>query len=359
MKLADRIIEGVAVPVIAVDADLQVLAMNGLAKKAFAEIGQDFHLDGFLKRVSGLRALLKKVIENAEPATIKIKAKAGFRSDYSITLSNIGALDHVASPVVVMTFEDRSHFNDLKTMRTGFVANVSHEIRSPLTAISGFVETLQGPAIENVEIRERFLGMMAKEVTRMTNLVSDLLSLSQVEAKERYALKHRIDLRAVIEQAVQSVLPIAEKSGKTLDVEMGSDFLPVMGRHDDLIRVLINLLENAIHYSRQNGKIQLVADVEHGENPLGQDAIMISITDDGDGIAADQIPHLTQRFYRVDKSRSRNLGGTGLGLAIVKHILVRHRGELAIESSVGKGATFTIYLPVAPPVDPDETSGMS
>lgn len=359
MRLADQIIEGLAVPVIAVDADLRVLAMNSLAKQVFSETGQDFNFDGFLKRVRGLRGLLQNVIENAEPAKIKVKSKAGFRSDYSITLKNIGTLDNVASPVVMMTFEDRSLFNDLKAMRTGFVANVSHEIRSPLTAISGFVETLQGPAIEDVEIRERFLGMMAKEVKRMTNLVSDLLSLSQVEAKERYALKHSIDLRAVIEQAVESVVPVAEKSGKTLGVEMGSDLLFVMGRHDDLMRVLINLLENAIHYSRPNGKIQLVAGVERGENMLGQDAVMISVTDDGDGIAADQIPRLTQRFYRVDKSRSRNLGGTGLGLAIVKHILVRHRGELGIESTIGKGSTFTIYLPLVLPVAPDEIPSLS
>ena len=351
MRLAVRIIEGLAVPVIAVDANLQVLAMNSLARQAFSDAGQEFSFEGFLNRVRGLRAILQNVINSGAPAKAKIKPKAGFRSDYSITLNNIGVLDDVASPVVMMTFEDRSLFNDLKTMRTGFVANVSHEIRSPLTAISGFVETLQGPAIEDVEVRTRFLGMMAKEVTRMTNLVSDLLSLSQVEAKERHVLKHRIDLRAVIEQAVQSVAPVARKTGKFLDVEIAPDLPSVIGRQDDLVRVLLNLLENAAHYSRRAGKIQLVARVDRGENPLGQEAIMVSVTDDGEGIGAAEIPRLTQRFYRVDKSRSRNRGGTGLGLAIVKHILVRHRGELLIESVVGEGSRFTIYLPLAP----DET----
>jgi len=353
MRETERIIEGLAVPVIAVDAKLRILAMNSLAKQAFSKAGNDFVFDHFLGRVSGLRALLERTIENGQPSTIKIRPKAGLRLDYTVTLKNVGALDGVVSPVVVMTFEDRSLLNDLKAMRIGFVANVSHEIRSPLTAISGFVETLQGPAIEDVAVRTRFLGMMAKEVTRMTNLVSDLLSLSQVEAKERRALKNRVNLASVIEQAVQSVTPIAQKWGKTLVVKTDADLPTVMGRQDDLVRVLINLLENAIHYSRQDGEIHLTAGVERDENPLGQDAISISVTDDGEGIAADEIPFLTQRFYRVDKSRSRNMGGTGLGLAIVKHILVRHRGKLVIESVVGQGSTFSIYLPLLPDVKPD------
>ncbi|MCF6233366.1 MAG: ATP-binding protein [Rhodobacteraceae bacterium] len=303
--------------------------------------------DSFLSRITGLEPLLLSTLDDGKTTTAKVKPKAGYRSDYNITIKNIGAIDGVESPVLLMTFEDRSLSNDLKAMRIGFVANVSHEIRSPLTAISGFVETLQGPAIEDVAVRERFLGLMAKEVTRMTNLVSDLLSLSQVEAKKRRDLKNKVEMRPVIEQAVEATLPVAEKWNKTLTVEINGILPAIMGRQDDLLRVLINLLENAIHYSRQNGHIHMVACVDHGENPLGCDAISVSIKDDGEGIAAKEIPFLTQRFYRVDKSRSRNMGGTGLGLAIVKHILVRHRGELVIESTVGQGSTFTIYLPLA------------
>jgi len=353
MDVPRKIIEGLAVPVIAVNAELQVLAMNSLAIQAFTGLDGKDGFDEFLGRVDGLRTLLQEALEYPQPITTKIKPKAGYRSDYTVTLKNIGALEGLDSPVVLMTFEDRSLFNDLKNMRIGFVANVSHEIRSPLTAISGFVETLQGPAIEDIALRERFLGLMAKEVTRMTNLVSDLLSLSQVEAKERRALKNRVDLVSVIDQAIQSVSSIAGKWGKTLVVDIDADQSAVMGRQDDLVRVLINLLENAIHYSRQDGQINLTARVTHRENPLGEDAIAISVRDDGEGIAADEIPFLTQRFYRVDKSRSRNMGGTGLGLAIVKHILVRHRGELVIESVVGEGSTFTIYLPLVSQEDPD------
>jgi len=346
MNVAGNIIEGLAVPVIAVNANLESVAINSLAKYAFPDLNDEGHFEGFLARIDGLKALLQETLETGQPSVTKVKPKAGYRSDYTVTIKNIGFLEGAGSKVLLMTFEDRSLLNDLKTMRIGFVANVSHEIRSPLTAISGFVETLQGPAINDVVHRTRFLDLMAKEVTRMTHLVSDLLSLSQVEAKERSALKNRVDLESVIEQATQSVASVAQKFGKTLDVDVKADLPAIMGRQDDLVRVLINLLENAIHYSRPDGEIHLTAHVDRGDNPLGQDAITISVKDDGEGIAADEIPFLTQRFYRVDKSRSRNMGGTGLGLAIVKHILVRHRGELAIDSVVGEGSTFTIYLPL-------------
>lgn len=348
MNVAEKVIEGIAVPVVAVDANLAMIGINALAKQAFSGLQDTGGFADFLMRVDGLQDQLQHTISTGEPTTCKIKPKAGYRSDYTITINDIGTLSGIETPVVLLTFEDRSLFNDLKTMRIGFVANVSHEIRSPLTAISGLVETLQGPAIDDVVVRTRFLGLMAKEVTRMTNLVSDLLSLSQVEAKERRALKHQVDLKMVIDQAVESVAPIAAKWDKAVIVEIDETLPNVMGRFDDLIRVLINLLENAIHYSRLDGNVQLHASIDRGENPLKRDAIKISVIDDGEGIAADEIPHLTQRFYRVDKSRSRNMGGTGLGLAIVKHILVRHRGELRIESTVGQGSTFTIYLPIAP-----------
>lgn len=347
MNEAGKIIEGLAVPVIAVTAQLQVLAINSLATQAFSDVQFEDDFDSFLDRIDGLKKLLQKTLKHGQPAKTKIKPKAGFRSDYTITLKNIGTLGGTPSPVVLMTFEDRSPLNDLKAMRIGFVANVSHEIRSPLTAISGFVETLQGPAIEDKAVRTRFLDLMAKEVTRMTNLVSDLLSLSQVEAKERRALKNRVDMASVIEQALGTVSPVAQKLDKSLTLDVATDLPAVMGRQDDLVRVLINLLENAIHYSRRDGEIHLTAQINRGDNPLGQDAIMVSVQDDGEGIAADEIPFLTQRFYRVDKSRSRNMGGTGLGLAIVKHILVRHRGELTIDSVLGQGSIFTIYLPLA------------
>lgn len=343
MNAIKQIIDGIAVPVLAVKADLSLAAANIAALEEFPELDLADGFKEFLAKATGLQDFLGDVLTGR--GSTKIKAKNGFRRDYLVTILDIG--DFAGSRILLLTFQDESIQKDVKSMRTGFVANVSHEIRSPLTAISGFVETLQGPAIEDVAVREKFLGMMAKEVTRMTNLVTDLLSLSQVEAKERRVLKKEVLLRMVVFQAVESVNAVAAKAGKTLLVDIETDLPAVMGRQDDLIRVLINLLENAISYSREKGQVRLSARTVYGENPLGRDAICIAVSDDGEGIAAKEIPRLTQRFYRVDKSRSCNLGGTGLGLAIVKHVLVRHRGKLLIESVLGQGSVFTVYLPIA------------
>lgn len=344
--MVKNLIESVAVPIIAVCADLTVYAVNDLGRQAFPGITKQGGFADFLKRVDGLQAELEYAIATGKCTESKVKQNAGYRADYAVTIKPVVDAGKQDLPAVLMTFEDRSLFNDLKTMRIGFVANVSHEIRSPLTAISGFVETLQGPAIEDVTLRARFLDLMGKEVTRMSNLVSDLLSLSQVEAKERRVLKHSVDLVSVVDQAMTSIESVSEKWGKTVTTEIADDIPMVLGRQDDLVRVLINLLENAIHYSQTKGRVHLCACLTQGDNPLGEKAIAIAVSDDGDGIAPEEIPYLTQRFYRVDKSRSRNMGGTGLGLAIVKHILVRHGGELLIESTVGQGATFTIFLPI-------------
>ncbi|HBQ37229.1 MAG TPA: hypothetical protein DD729_10430 [Rhodobacteraceae bacterium] len=345
MGVIKHIIDGVSVPVIAVRGDLTLAAANAVAFEEFPELDDVGGFARFLDKTKGLHDLLGEALEEQDSTKAKVKARNGFRRDYTVTIQSIG--DFEGSQILLLTFEDESIQKDIKSMRTGFVANVSHEIRSPLTAISGFVETLQGPAIENVEARERFLGLMAKEVKRMTNLVTDLLSLSQVEAKERRSLKKVVMPDMVIHQAIEAVTAMALKSGKTLLVDIATDLPKVKGRQDDLVRVLINLLENAISYSREKGQVRLSASVNSGENPLGTDAICIAVSDDGEGIAAEEIPLLTQRFYRVDKSRSRNLGGTGLGLAIVKHVLVRHRGKLVVESSLGEGSVFSVYLPIA------------
>ena len=342
-----QIVNGIAVPVIAINAQFDLLAANELAREAFPEFDDESGFNAFVIRVDDLQRRLQDCLQTGNSQTAKIAASRGFRRDYSVTVVNIGRVASQVHPVLLLTFKDRSLQKEIKSMRTGFVANVSHEIRSPLTAISGFVETLQGPAIDDVETRTRFLGMMSKEVTRMTNLVRDLLSLSQVEAKERRVLKKEVELNMVINQSVQPILALADKQGMSFTINVDEDLPAVMGRHDDLVRVLINLLENAISYNRERGEIRLAANTVGADNPLGRAAICISVSDDGEGIASEEIPHLTQRFYRVDKSRSRNLGGTGLGLAIVKHILLRHQGKLDIQSEPGKGSDFRVYLPLA------------
>ncbi|MCI2400326.1 ATP-binding protein [Aliiroseovarius subalbicans] len=291
--------------------------------------------------------LLQKTLETGAETTTSLSIKAGFGTVFQMSIRRVPVVDRPDGIALVLTFEDRSSLLDVKAMRSDFVANVSHEIRSPLTAISGFVETLLGPARDDPAAQERFLQLMDKEVARMTNLVSDLLSLSRVEVKERRAPKKTVDPNQIILQAEEIAEAFARKHGKTLVVTTNGVLPEILGNHDDLVRVLINLFENAVTYSREGGEIRMSADVDCGDNPLNKTAIRISVCDQGEGIPAAEIPRLTERFYRVDKSRSRSVGGTGLGLAIVKHILLRHRGKLEIESTLGEGSEFRIYLPIA------------
>ncbi len=342
----ETIINAVSVPVIALDLNLRVVAANESACQMFAVLSVGAEISAVISKKRGFIKRLRQVLKVPEATSLTLKTHEGFGQEYKISVHPLKPDTPIATARLLLTFEDRTPLKDAKTMRSEFVANVSHEIRSPLTAISGFIETLQSAAKDDPEAREHFLALMAHEAARMVNLVTDLLSLSQVEVKERRRPKKIVDPNLIVAQAITSLRQIAEKRGMTL-VYYAPDSLPLLpGQHDDLVRVFINLVENAINYGGEGGEIAIAAQLDNGANPLGQAAVSISVSDQGDGIPAADIPHLTERFYRVDKSRSRNVGGTGLGLAIVKHILVRHRGKLVIESQLGQGSTFRVYLPL-------------
>jgi two-component system phosphate regulon sensor histidine kinase PhoR len=339
-------LDGVSVPVVVLGGDLTVIGANKRARKTFPRLATGIGVDKAVSKKRGFRKRLLKTLETSAETSTVVKLKQGFGQEFLATIKSINLEGTDAPRVLMITFEDRSPWKDVKAMRSDFVANVSHEIRSPLTAISGFVETLQGAARDDPEAQVHFLGLMAKETERMTNLVADLLSLSQVEVKERRAPKEIVDPNLIISQSIAAVGPLAQKHGKRIEFQTGEPLPELPGLHDDLVRALINLLENAINYSREGGTVRLTATVVRDQSPLNKPALSIAIQDEGEGIPAQDIPRLTERFYRVDKSRSRNIGGTGLGLAIVKHILVRHRSKLVIDSTFGKGSTFTVFLPL-------------
>lgn len=226
-------------------------------------------------------------------------------------------------------------------MRSDFVANVSHELRSPLTALYGFVETLQGPAKDDAEAHERFLALMATEAQRMARLIDDLLSLSKLESTERVAPEELIDVGLILHRVKAALQPIIKREQAEVVLDLPETLPLVHGDLDALTQVFSNLIENAAKYGRPDSTVTVSAQVENGQT------LSIAITDQGEGIAAKHIPRLTERFYRIDKGRSRSKGGTGLGLAIVKHILMRHRGTLEIISELGIGSTFSALLPIA------------
>ena len=244
-------------------------------------------------------------------------------------------------------------------MRADFVANASHEIRTPLATLIGFIETLKGPARDDTEARERFLTVMAQHAARMARLVDDLLSLSRIEMNEHTPPTERVALSAILEGVRDNLAWQAEQRGVQVVLDLDPALPLAVGDADELTQVFQNLVDNAIKYGAEHGTVTVrAAHVDAAPSSPGwalaeQGALAVAIADQGEGIAREHQPRLTERFYRVDTARSRELGGTGLGLAIVKHIVNRHRGALAIESVEGEGSTFTVYLqPAEPTAEP-------
>lgn len=240
---------------------------------------------------------------------------------------------------LLATFTDISRIRMAERTRADFVANASHELRTPLATIRGFVETLQGPAADDVPARARFLDIMGREAARMTRLIDDLLSLSRIELDKYVRPQTPLDLAPLIADVSRTLAMRLEADQRALMADVG-ELAPVTGDRDQVLQVLHNLLSNAIKYGRSGTPVHLSAHVE-GE------MVRVAVRDEGEGIAPEDLPRLTERFYRVDNSRSRAMGGTGLGLAIVKHIVERHRGKLTVDSALGVGTTVSFTLPVA------------
>jgi two-component system phosphate regulon sensor histidine kinase PhoR len=237
---------------------------------------------------------------------------------------------------------DRSAAHASEQMRVDFVANASHELRTPLATLLGFLETLQDEAAAgDPKTRSRFIRIMFDEARRMQRLVDDLISLSRIEA-ERFSLpRESVDLLAVVDDVTAGLSAILEEKAGTVRVEQGGFDPVVLGDRSQLVQLLQNLVVNALKYGRPASPV--VVRFEEA----GPDLLRMSVIDQGEGIPQEHLPRLTERFYRVDPSRSRSMGGTGLGLAIVKHIVGRHRGRLDIRSKLGEGTSVRVYLPRA------------
>lgn len=239
---------------------------------------------------------------------------------------------------------DRTSQHIAEKMRVDFVANASHELRTPLATLIGFIETLEdGKASEDKPTRERFLGIMANEARRMQRLIDDLISLSRIEADKFSPPEQAISVAPLISEVAHAASAGVENDGKTrVEVAPIAPDLRILGDHAQISQLLHNLIGNAIKYGRADAPVRVSA--AHEDNGM----VVIAVTDQGEGIPAEHLPRLTERFYRVDPGRSRTLGGTGLGLAIVKHIVERHRGRLDISSEIGVGTTVSVHLPAAP-----------
>jgi two-component system phosphate regulon sensor histidine kinase PhoR len=240
----------------------------------------------------------------------------------------------------------------IEKMRSDFVANASHEIKTPLAAIIGIIETVRGPARDDPLARDMFLATMAEEANRMKRLVDDLLSLSQIELTARRPPSTRVGLAEVLEGTLARMRPVAENARVRLVLDAAASLPDIVADADQLHQLLNNLVDNAIKYGGCDKEVRIEVRLLDKAPPTagpvaGRPAVEIAVVDRGEGIAPEHLPRLTERFYRVDKGRSRKVGGTGLGLAIVKHIVRRHQGHLSIESAVGRGSRFSVLLPLA------------
>ncbi len=243
----------------------------------------------------------------------------------------------------LVQLSDRSSRYAAERMRTDFVANASHELRTPLAAIKGFLETLEDPkAGKDDATRARFLKIMYDEADRMQRLVEDLMSLSRIEAEKFELPSDEIDLRDLVEEARNFYINSRGKKEKDIQVSLPPDMPPIHGDRAQLSQVVNNLLSNAFKYGKKGAPVTITISPNRAGTML-----CLAISDQGDGIAPEHIPRLSERFYRVDKGRSKSIGGTGLGLAIVKHISERHGGRMEITSEVGVGTTVSVLLPIA------------
>lgn len=275
--------------------------------------------------------------------------------------------------LALLSFRDETELRQVERTRADFLANASHELRTPLASLSGFIETLRGHARADDAVRERFLSIMQVQAERMNRLIDDLMSLSRIELNEHIAPSDEVDLAGAVADVVDAVGPLARERGVKLEVKApAASASPggarVVGDRDQIVQVAQNLVDNALKYSSPGGVVTIAIEAglsaEAAAAGLRPDAARLSlltpdhtgetyavlrVSDQGPGIAREHLPRLTERFYRVEGQKSGERSGTGLGLAIVKHIVNRHRGGLAVESVLGDGATFTIYLPQIAP----------
>ena len=313
--------------------------LNRAAVQQFGAMKEGAHLSSLL-RPPAILNMVRKAMKTGGTYSIehveKVPSERWFRVRIAPMVEIAGMKG--GSELYMLTFRDQSESRRMDRMRSDFIANASHELRTPLASLSGFIETMRGPAKDDPEARDRFLGIMFEQASRMTRLVDDLLSLSRLELKAHMVPTDEVDLVPLINHISDSLRPLAADLGVTIRVNAPEGPLVVAGDRDELIQVFENLMENACKYGRSGKWIDVTMSVADSAGK----GVEVSVKDYGPGIPREHVPRLTERFYRVSVEASRSKKGTGLGLAIVKHILTRHRARLVVHSTVGEGSEFIV-----------------
>lgn len=321
-------------PIYIVDGDGVVLYLNDAARDAFGALSTGTSIQ--LKfRAPEMQAFLDEALKGGRrSAAVEYVERVPIERVYRVSSRPIGENNNL----FVILFRDQSEARRIDRMRADFIANASHELRTPLASISGFIETLRGPAKNDAKAHDQFLQIMHSQTRRMARLIDDLLSLSRIEVKPFGKPDELVDLRPLLAGVRASLSQITQESGVSVELNVPDGPFEVAGFRDELVQVFENLMSNACKYGRDGKRVIVSVAQENDEKT-------VTITDFGQGIPEEHIPRLTERFYRVDTAASHNAQGTGLGLAIVKHILTRHGARLTIRSRLGEGASFTVHFP--------------
>ena len=332
--LLAAIVAGLPDPTIALDGEGRVAAFNAPAS-AIAPALRRGELVSIALRVPEVVDAIRRVSASGKAERVEFAERVPADRWSEAHLIPVGERGESAlsRPMLLLTFHDLTPIRRVEEMRADFVANASHELRTPLAALSGFIETLKGPARDDPAARARFLDIMHAQATRMARLIDDLLSLSRIELAAHVRPVTPVELAPVVRQVIDSLQTLARDRGVEVAVKTPAEPLVVPADRDELIRVFENLIENALKYGASGKRVEITLSQGAGE-------AVASVRDYGPGISAEHLPRLTERFYRVDVAGSRAQGGTGLGLALVKHILNRHRGRLAIEIPLGRWRHF-------------------
>lgn len=285
----------------------------------------------------GLSTKIEEVLKSGKSARSELKISYPSEKILEADLIPVITKGRLSSLIIVI--HDMTEIKALEQLKTQFVANASHELRTPLTSIKGFAETLLNGAMEDEKIREKFVRIIDSEADRLIRITDSLLDLARAEAGKSTIEKQETSLNAVVDDTISSIYPKIESKQLKLEVEIPNELSRVQVNRDALTRILINLLDNAIKYTMDQGTIGIRVSILDNE-------IKVEVWDTGVGIPQADLPRVFERFYRVDKARTRNLGGTGLGLSIVKHLVEAHDGKIGVNSTLGKGSTFWFTLPL-------------
>ncbi len=343
----EMILTTMADPIIVIGQDRRVALFNPASERMFGVMGDQIvgrRLDEF-RNLRDVDLIARQALDSAGTIRTEIEIRTPVRLEINAYASPINDQDGNITGVLVV-LRDVTEYRRLAEMRKDFVANVSHELRTPVASLRAVVGALQSGAIDDPEAAERFLGSLDSEVERLSRLLEDLLNLSELESGKTVLRRTLVCLRELAEEAVRDLQSIADSNGLTVSVGIPKE-LSVQVDRAQIKQVMTNLLDNAIKYTPEGGSIEV----------YGRDAnnfVTVSVRDTGVGIPLEDLDRIFERFYRVDKARSRKMGGTGLGLAIVQDIVEAHGGRVMVDSEAGQGSTFTIVLPKrAPDSDPE------